>query len=165
MHVVCPSVSTMRCPYARQPVHIDSLIVAMDGAFVGKGFPNGVRTAHGVFFGPNEQNRAARIPNEPSIFRAYLSVACAGLIASQQFIFDSGQWDSPVGPCPVRHIVIKSDSGYLVRGITEWVDRWRENGWRTPPPRRSKGGPTATTTYGPHCTIVFNATRRNGSHK
>jgi ribonuclease HI len=28
-------------------------------------------------------------------------------------------------------LVIKSDSAYLVNGITEHIEKWRENGWRT----------------------------------
>ncbi len=31
-------------------------------------------------------------------------------------------------PCQV---VLSTDSEYLRRGITEWVPRWRNNGWRT----------------------------------
>jgi ribonuclease HI len=31
-------------------------------------------------------------------------------------------------PCTVR---IHTDSQYLQRGITEWIKRWRVNGWRT----------------------------------
>jgi ribonuclease HI len=31
-------------------------------------------------------------------------------------------------PCMVR---IHTDSQYLQRGITEWIKRWRVNGWRT----------------------------------
>lgn len=31
-------------------------------------------------------------------------------------------------PCTVR---IHTDSQYLQRGITEWIKRWRTNGWRT----------------------------------
>ena len=31
-------------------------------------------------------------------------------------------------PC---RVVLSTDSEYLRRGITEWVSRWRRNGWRT----------------------------------
>jgi len=36
----------------------------------------------------------------------------------------------PEEPCPVKHLVIKSDSAYVVNGITEWVKKWQANGWR-----------------------------------
>ncbi len=28
-------------------------------------------------------------------------------------------------------VVLTTDSQYLKRGITEWLDRWKRNGWRT----------------------------------
>jgi len=33
-------------------------------------------------------------------------------------------------PCRVEHLVIKSDSAYVVNGITEYVKKWETNGWR-----------------------------------
>ena len=32
-------------------------------------------------------------------------------------------------------VIIKADSEYLVKGMTEWVVKWRMNGWKT-----AKGG-------------------------
>ncbi len=31
-------------------------------------------------------------------------------------------------PC---HVVLHTDSQYLRRGITEWMHKWKKNGWRT----------------------------------
>lgn len=31
-------------------------------------------------------------------------------------------------PCPVR---ITTDSQYVMKGITEWMDNWKKRGWRT----------------------------------
>jgi ribonuclease HI len=31
-------------------------------------------------------------------------------------------------PC---HVVLHTDSEYVRRGITEWLDKWKQNGWRT----------------------------------
>jgi ribonuclease HI len=31
-------------------------------------------------------------------------------------------------PCKVR---IATDSQYVKRGVTEWMERWKRNGWRT----------------------------------
>lgn len=33
-----------------------------------------------------------------------------------------------IRPCRVR---IVTDSQYVKQGITQWIDRWRRNGWRT----------------------------------
>lgn len=43
---------------------------------------------------------------------------------------------------PVRVIVIKSDSEYVVRGITEWLPRWKANGWKN-----SKGSFVGNVAY------------------
>ncbi|KAK6842733.1 ribonuclease H-like protein [Apiospora arundinis] len=34
-------------------------------------------------------------------------------------------------PCTVKHIVLKTDSAYLVNGITSYINKWRHNGWKT----------------------------------
>ncbi len=31
---------------------------------------------------------------------------------------------------PIESLVIRSDSQYLVKGMTEWIDGWVRNGWR-----------------------------------
>lgn len=31
-------------------------------------------------------------------------------------------------PC---HVVITTDSQYVRKGITEWIENWKKNGWRT----------------------------------
>jgi ribonuclease HI len=32
---------------------------------------------------------------------------------------------------PLRTFIIKTDSEYLVRGITEWLPKWKKAGWKT----------------------------------
>jgi ribonuclease HI len=32
---------------------------------------------------------------------------------------------------PCERVLVRSDSEYLVKGVTEWLPRWIENGWRT----------------------------------
>ena len=29
------------------------------------------------------------------------------------------------------HVIITTDSQYVRKGITEWIDNWKKNGWRT----------------------------------
>ena len=31
-------------------------------------------------------------------------------------------------PC---HVIVYTDSRYLQKGITQWIHRWRKNGWKT----------------------------------
>jgi ribonuclease HI len=36
-----------------------------------------------------------------------------------------------ISPTERSNILLHSDSEYLVKGITQWVNGWRSNGWRT----------------------------------
>jgi ribonuclease HI len=29
------------------------------------------------------------------------------------------------------HVILTTDSQYVRKGITEWIDAWKKNGWRT----------------------------------
>ncbi|KAI1113892.1 ribonuclease H-like domain-containing protein [Nemania sp. NC0429] len=138
IHVRCPWASDVPCRCGRHSLHLDSLVVAVDGACPGNGTDNATKSAYGVFFGPGSpDNLALRVPNTPGYShtsqRAELSAAIAAIQASQRYIYNGGQWicdDCPT-PCTVRHLVIKSDSAYLVNGMTAHVQKWRNNGWRT----------------------------------
>lgn len=37
-----------------------------------------------------------------------------------------------------HEVIVKMDSMYVVKGITEWVFKWKRNGWKT-----CRGGPVA----------------------
>ena len=39
-------------------------------------------------------------------------------------------------------VVIKSDSEYVVRGLTEWLPKWKKNGWKN-----TRGSPVANSTH------------------
>ncbi|KAI0809883.1 ribonuclease H-like domain-containing protein [Xylaria sp. FL0064] len=55
------------------------------------------------------------------------------ITASTEFIYNGGQWNCEgcSTPCAVVHLVIKSDSAYLVNGMTAHIEKWRQNGWCT----------------------------------
>ncbi|KAI0445249.1 ribonuclease H-like protein [Xylaria telfairii] len=138
MHARCPWASTVPCLCGRHSLHVDSLIVAVDGACPGNGSDRATKSACGVYFGPDmSENLAFRVPDTPEYShtsqRAELSAALAAIQASHIYVYDGGQWpcDDCVTPCTVIHLVIKSDSAYLVNGMTAHVEKWRENGWRT----------------------------------
>ncbi|KAI1192727.1 ribonuclease H-like protein [Nemania serpens] len=138
MHVRCPWASTMPCSCGRHCLHLDSLVVAVDGACPGNGSDSATKSACGVFFGPNlAENLAFRVPDTPGYShtnqRAELSAAIAAIRASLTYIFYGGQvnCDGCPTPCTVLHLVIKSDSAYLVNGMSAHVEKWRKNGWRT----------------------------------
>ncbi|KAI1287851.1 ribonuclease H-like protein [Xylaria venustula] len=138
VHVRCPCASRIPCSCGRHSLHIDSLVVAVDGACPGNGTQLADKSACGVFFAPGStENFAFRVSDDPGYAhtnqRAELHAAIAAIIASQRYIYNGGQWNCqgcPV-PCPVAHLVIKSDSAYLVNGMTAHVEKWQQNGWRT----------------------------------
>lgn len=153
-HANCPYASH-KCPRCdRNFCHTDSLIVAVDGACPNNG-QGATKSAVGVFLryepagcpcGCPQQsaNLFKRVPDvagQPHTNqRAELHAAIAGLDRARPFVQHGGQWDcddslddpghGPL-PCTVKHMVIKSDSKYLVDGMTDpgWVKKWLANGW------------------------------------
>ncbi|TRX91649.1 hypothetical protein FHL15_007431 [Xylaria flabelliformis] len=137
-HVRCPVASSIPCTCGRHSLHIDSLVVAVDGPCPGNGTYQATKSACGVFFGPLAPNNMSfRVPDTPGYShtsqRAELSAAIAAIKASKPFIYNGGQVDCEdcATPCTVKHLVIKSDSAYLVNGMTEHIEKWQERGWRT----------------------------------
>lgn len=52
------------------------------------------------------------------------------------YVKNGGQWlckpnapDHGPFPCRVKHVVIKSDSAYLVNSMTDHIGTWQANGW------------------------------------
>ncbi|KAK7756105.1 hypothetical protein SLS62_002048 [Diatrype stigma] len=155
MHVRCPFASPTACRCGRYACHLDSLVIAVDGACPGNGAHRADACGCGVYFGPrgsvdedgyvvelNEQRNlafevsgAAGRPHTSQ--RAELRAAIAGLCEAKKFAADGGQWPCKVpgacpAPCPVRHLVVKSDSAYMVNSMTgSAVRKWLANGWRT----------------------------------
>ncbi|KAJ8131575.1 hypothetical protein O1611_g2052 [Lasiodiplodia mahajangana] len=138
-HVRCPKAPPFPCNICgRYSLHFDSLVVAVDGACPGNGTPNATKSAYGVFFGDDlPDNIADRVPDIPGYShtnqRAEIIAAIAAIQASREYIYNGGQWpcnDCPT-PCAVTHLVIKTDSAYLVNSMTAYIENWRRNGWRT----------------------------------
>ncbi|WYZ37883.1 hypothetical protein EsH8_II_001389 [Colletotrichum jinshuiense] len=146
--------------------HTDSLVIAVHGVCPPQNSPDSPpdRSAVGVFFGPqNLSNRACRVPDaadrghvmrdtdgsdgrdrpQHTQQRAELYAAIAGLmevawIAQHGGIPHGGR---PGGrtkaPFKLSHVVIKSDSAYLVEGVAggkggeaPHMKKWLANGWK-----------------------------------
>lgn len=151
MHARCPYSSAQACYCGRYACHLDSLIVAVDGACPGNGSEGAVRSGCGVYFGQRDpenggqQNlffQVAEAFGSPArgfphtSQRVELHAAIAALAEAKKFATEGGQWPCSVpddcpAPCPLRHLVIKSDSAYLVTSMTETIGKWQANGWRT----------------------------------
>ncbi|KAK8232840.1 ribonuclease H-like domain-containing protein, partial [Phyllosticta capitalensis] len=104
--------------------HRDSVLIAVDGACRGNGQLDAM-AAYAVFFAPSSRfNRSAILPTENATStsqRAELSGGIAALEEAKQLT-----------------LVIKTDSEYLCFGATEWIAKWKKNGWKN-----ARGRPVA----------------------
>ncbi|KAI8954168.1 ribonuclease H-like domain-containing protein [Xylaria longipes] len=106
-----------------------TLIVAVDGACRNNG-QNNARAALGVYFNTgNRWNKSEMLPlNDTTSQRAELCAALRALQTVNDFVAD--EWKSSVsGGKKSKRVIVKSDSGYLVESMTEWIFKWRENGF------------------------------------
>lgn len=142
-HIRCHAASPNACHCGRYACHIDSLILAVDGACPGNGTETANKSSFGVYFGPPDviehPNWAFQIPDsrdyEHTNQRAELYGAIAGLRAATAFVIHGGQWTCEPAkcgtPCLAKHIIIKTDSAYVVNNLLDSTPKWLANGWRT----------------------------------
>lgn len=138
IHVRCHASSRRPCYCGRYVYHADSMVVAIDGACPFNGTDQATRSACGVYFGPGANNWSWRVSD--SVFghshtssRADIHAAIGAVKAIMPYALDGGQvvCDHSGPPCRARHVVIKSDSAYLVGSITQHINKWLTNGWKT----------------------------------
>lgn len=107
--------------------HSDCLVIAVDGACRNIARPSVVASV-GVFVGYGSQHNVALCldwvaPRNNLV--AELWACWHGLV---QALHIAHQWVAE-GQQPLRQIVIKANSGYLVKGMTEQIWTWRDNGY------------------------------------
>ncbi|RAO69407.1 uncharacterized protein BHQ10_005419 [Talaromyces amestolkiae] len=121
---ICPQCGNL-------PGHIGCIVIAVDGACRRNG-TDGAQAAIGVYFGKdNPLNRLYQISIEhPTNQIAELT---AGIDALRQalVIQRRGFQANRKGQRDLRMVVIKSDSEYLVKGMTEWISKWKMTGYKT----------------------------------
>jgi ribonuclease HI len=112
----------------RIEAHVDSIFIAVDGACRGNGQAN-AKAAIGVFFGQTSKYNRSVLLSEPHVtnqiaeLRAgILALELARNIPRTKALGDGG---------PLHTVVIKADSEYLVKGMTEWVFKWETNGYKS----------------------------------
>ncbi|KAK8093394.1 hypothetical protein PG997_000079 [Apiospora hydei] len=114
---------------ADDPNH--SIIVAVDSACRNNGRPD-ARAALGVFFRADSKwNRSEVLPPEDATSqRAELCAALRALELIHQAV--AHEWEASI-TCgyPLKRVILKSDSSYLVSSMTEWIFGWREHGFTT----------------------------------
>ncbi|PPQ99538.1 hypothetical protein CVT24_005328 [Panaeolus cyanescens] len=91
------------------------IVVYTDGACKGNG-KNGSVAGVGVWWGPNDpRNIAERCPGDQTNNRAEL-IAILRMLE-----------ETPITPKP---LLVKSDSQYSIKCLTEWISKWQSNGFR-----------------------------------
>lgn len=109
------------------------LIISIAGHCLNKGRDDpSSRSAIGVYFGKDNENNISASLNRPQHTTQIAELnAC---IAALQRVIAIWKMATPTGGNdpwhPMRLVVIKTDSPYLVNGVTEWLPKWKENGWK-----------------------------------
>jgi ribonuclease HI len=124
------------CPHCSciQP-HLNCIVIAVDGACMGNGSPE-AKAAAGVFFGKGSTFNTSTILTEPKATNqiAELTAGIIGLEKAMEIQRLRLEEEK------LYQVVIKSDSQYLVNGMTNWVFKWETNGYQT-----SKGTPVVNS--------------------
>jgi ribonuclease HI len=133
VYLACPG-SERKCPTCDVHVaHSDCIVIAIDGACSNNGTDE-ARSAIRVYHGYNSDfnisytlDRLGRHTNQIAELEA-----CARALSDAIII--QVEWE--MADDRLKAIVIKSDSEYVVRGLTEWHPKWKN----------AKGSPVANST-------------------
>jgi ribonuclease HI len=106
--------------------HTDCIVIAVDGACRNNGTAEATAAA-GVFVGNGSKYNDCFIlrASKPTNQLAELRAGIRGL--EQALVIQSKGIDG----VDLHQVVIKADSEYLVKGMTEWAFKWKKNGYRT----------------------------------
>ncbi|GLA29718.1 hypothetical protein ACMYSQ_003305 [Aspergillus niger] len=126
--------SVRKCPSCNcHAHHPGSIVIAIDGACRNNG-RYGTRASIGVYHGPDHGwNESARLsPELRQTNQVAELVACERALIYACIIQE--HWDDiaeeiETGKERLYTVVVKSDSEYVVRGMTEWIYKWKANGW------------------------------------
>ncbi|EFQ98593.1 hypothetical protein MGYG_08940 [Nannizzia gypsea CBS 118893] len=110
--------------YSKLEPNLRSIIIAVDGACSENGMETS-RAAIGVYVGKkSDYNASMRLDSSwATNQKAELAAGIYGLDAARE-INDYG-----VDGESLTEVIIKTDSAYMVNGLTQWVDRWEANGY------------------------------------
>lgn len=135
----CPG-STSKCPHCMNHVyHIGCLVVSVCG--VVSNTSDNPRSSIGIFFGRgNKKNLAVELDGDKHTAQTAELKACLEALTRAFVLNTNWQIEPPKNePChPLHTLVIKTDSDYVVKGVTEWLPKWKENGLK-----KSSGHPIA----------------------
>jgi ribonuclease HI len=125
-----------RCSH--RSAHSDGIVIAADGACRHNGTTSAT-AAIGVYVAANSPYNRSRVlsPLHATSQKAELKGGIAALetaldIARHRYF---ATW-------PMRQLVVKADSAYLVSAMTDWICKWRRNGFRN-----AMGGAVTNASY------------------
>ena len=129
IRVPCPYQSICYCCGLLKG-HPDAIFVAIDGACRDNG-ATGARSSYGVFFAESSPYNLSSIiqGSSHSSQKAELR-ACMMALRKVEKIRDPLEIVDDE-PYSLKKVVLKSDSEYVVKGITKWLPKWKKNGFRT----------------------------------
>src|SRR3989344_5865379 len=100
------------------------MIIYIDGACSHNGnYRGAARGGIGVFFKVDDQRNVSRMIDD--ITTNNQAVLSAAITALEYCIVCSRDLS------PQEVVELRSDSEYLVKGVTEWIDNWKQRGWQT----------------------------------
>jgi ribonuclease HI len=118
--------------------HDDCLVIAIDGACSNNGNDQ-ARSAIGVFHGYNsDYNMSYTLGYDRHTNQIAELEACLKALSDAIII----QAECEMAGDRLSAVVIKSDSEYVVRGLTEWLPKWKKNGWKN-----ARGSPVANSAH------------------
>jgi ribonuclease HI len=128
------------CPKCNvHTAHIGSFVIAIDGACSNNGNDR-ARSAIGVFHGyDSEWNSSYTLDGLDRHTSQIAQLAACSRALSDALVIQEGL---KMPGDRLDAVVIKSDSEYVVRGVTEWLPKWKKNGWKN-----AKGQSVANYTY------------------
>ncbi|RDK40245.1 ribonuclease H-like protein [Aspergillus phoenicis ATCC 13157] len=140
--LACPD-SERKCPHCKcHTRHLGCIVIAIDGACRNNG-RYGARASTGVYHGhdhPLNGSSSLSLNLKQTSQVAELAACERALLGAyvMQKCWDGLSEMTGDGEERLHTVVIKSDSEYVVRGMTEWIFKWKANGWNT-----AKGLPVA----------------------
>ncbi|XP_033123663.1 ribonuclease H1-like isoform X2 [Anneissia japonica] len=114
-----PTYSNTECdaPYKKIRVKNEPRVVYTDGCCTSNG-RSGAQAGIGVYWGPDHPwNVSEKLHGHQTNQRAQLKAAVRAIeVAKENDLND---------------IELKTDSMYTIKCVTDWIDKWKENGWKT----------------------------------
>ncbi|KAL9579148.1 MAG: hypothetical protein Q9212_005277 [Teloschistes hypoglaucus] len=125
IHVPCPQNINRR--------HSDSIIVSVGAMYHGNALPHEALSAYGVYFSfyspYNFNGTIAGLADSSQTAELHACIQALTKIELLQTARNKGV--RVIGyPKKMTQIIVKADSEYLIKGMTEHIEKWKKNGYR-----------------------------------